>query len=471
MSDTRIAAKAERWMRAHRDEFVRDLVSLISIRSVTEYGEGGYPMGSGCHEVLEGFAQIAQRFGFEIERDEGYTLSIIKRGFSSQNELGILGHLDVVPEDTGWKYPPFDATEKYGWVIGRGAADNKGPLLMALYTLRCMQELGIDTASNIRLIAGCDEEREMRDIRHYLAAHEPPRFTLNCDGAWAVGIGEKGILTADLVMPLPRGNLLKLEGGDAPNTVPAHALAVLQLADPQKLTGMCASFPHLTLEQDGDAFALHAHGKAAHCAAPAAGSNAVRLLLQCLTNSGTLDAAEKQALSVLLKALADDDGTGLHISYADTLSGRTTCVPTLLSLQSGLLKVHLNIRFAVTQQSGILLNRLTKRCEQLGLRLENVCIDPPRCDDPKQPEIALLLETCRELLSRRPQPYVCGGGTYSRIFPRSIPFGAGTLGKPFPNALGGPHAADEAVCIEDLILASKVYAVALLRLDRFFSRK
>ena len=471
MSDTRIAANVERRMRAHRDEFVDDLVSLINIRSVTEYGESGYPMGSGCHEVLERFAQIAHRFGFDVEHDEGYTLSVIKRGLNPQNELGILGHLDVVSEGTGWKYQPFDAIEKNGWIIGRGAADNKGPLLMALYTLCCMQELGIDTTSDIRLIAGCDEECEMRDIRHYLAAHEPPRFTLNCDGAWAVGVGEKGIMTADLVIPLPKGHLVKLEGGDAPNTVPACATAVLHRADRQKLTTLCEACKSLTFEQDGDAFILHAHGKAAHCAAPSTGSNAVRLLLQRLTESDLLETAERQTLSVLLKALADDEGVGLHISYADRLSGRTTCVPALLSLQNGMVKVHLNIRFAVTHQPTILMNRLTQRCEQLGMRLENVRISPPRCDDPKQPEIALLLDTCRELLSRRHQPYVCGGGTYSRIFPRSIPFGAGTPGKPFPNALGGPHAADEAVCIDDLMLASKVYAVALLRLDHFFNRK
>lgn len=46
------------------------------------------------------------------------------------------GHLDVVAADTiGWKYPPFSGTIADGFIWGRGAIDDKGPLLMQLLAI------------------------------------------------------------------------------------------------------------------------------------------------------------------------------------------------------------------------------------------------------------------------------------------------------------------------------------------------
>jgi len=446
------------------------VIGLVNIRSVAQYSEGGFPMGIGCKEALDHFSALAASYGFAAENDDDHIVSILLPGQSSQRELGILGHLDVVPEGTGWKYEPFAAIEKNGYVIGRGACDNKGPVVMALYVLRCMRELGIRLSSDVRLIAGCDEETEMRDVRHYLTKHSAPAFTLNCDGAWPVCIGEKGILTADLTLPLPAGRLMAIGGGEASNMVPASAWAVIRDAEPEKLNTALRYYSGLTAETQEDCTTLRVRGKAAHCAHPGTGVNAIRYLVQILCGTKLLTEEETRALGILLKAMQDDEGTGLHIRCADPLSGSTTAVGSMLSLHNGTLRLHINVRFAVTQSADLLKKRLYARCEQLGLNIENLSFSPPRLDSPNQPEIRILLDTCREFLGRRYQPYVSGGGTHSRLFPRSVPFGTGTLGRPAPNAFGGPHAADEAVSIDGLLQAMKVYITALIRLDRHFSQ-
>lgn len=38
----------------------------------------------------------------------------------------LTGHLDVVPEGTGWDTPPFEAVERDGRFYGRGTCDMKG---------------------------------------------------------------------------------------------------------------------------------------------------------------------------------------------------------------------------------------------------------------------------------------------------------------------------------------------------------
>jgi len=213
INERKIASAVDVWAALHREELVRDLKELIAIRSVAECGEGGYALGTGCHLAAEKLKETAVRYGFETENDDDYTLSVLLPGSEGKRELGILGHIDVVPEGVGWQQDPFHAVEKDGWLIGRGASDNKGPVLMALYVLRCMRELGCTLKSNLRLIAGCCEETDMRDVAHYLERHDAPAYTLNCDGAWAACIGEKGILTANLTQEIADGNLLLIGGG------------------------------------------------------------------------------------------------------------------------------------------------------------------------------------------------------------------------------------------------------------------
>lgn len=467
-SDRRIAAAADRWAHEHRDELIRDLIGLINIRSVARYDEE-FPTGTGCRTALCHLEELAQQYGFQTEND-GFCLSALLPGRTPVRELGLLGHLDVVPEGEGWAYDPFSAIEKNGYVIGRGAMDNKGPVVMALYVLRCMRELGIQLDSSVRLIAGSDEEKEMRDVQHYLQHHKPPAFTLNCDGSWAVGIGEKGILTADLTLPLMDQCLIGIGGGESSNMVPASAWAELRGVDAKRLASLCQATPGMTAETHKGSVRLCMSGRAAHCSMPRNGENAIRSLLQALCRSGLVAGETNHALKTLLQLIKDDEGVGLGIHYADRLSGSTTSTASLLSMQLGVLRLHINVRFAVTQPPDQLIQRLRNRCDALGAGIENLHLLPPRYTDPAQPEIRLLLDTCHEFLEKRHQLYMTGGGTHSRLFPHSVPFGPFSAGRPLPGNLGGPHAANEAVCVEDLLQAIKVYVAALIRLDRLFAK-
>lgn len=440
-NERRLAAAVDAWAQEHRSEMIRDIITLVNIRSVT--GEAG------CREAAEQLLRMAHGYGFAGETHEELSVSIVHPGCGSTRELGILGHLDVVPEGTCWRYAPYDAVEKDGYVIGRGASDNKGPVVMSLYVLRCLREMNIPLQSSIRLIAGCREETDMLDVQRYLQTHRPPTYTLNCDGAWPGCIGEKGILEADLTIPAGDG-LISLSGGTSVNTVPDHACAVL------------ADCPEGT--------AVHACGKAAHCCVPHQGENAISKLLNQLCDSGLLTGETYTALDSLRQCFADDYGTGLRIHHEDSLS-KTTCVPTMISLQNGVIRLHFNARTALTQRLDMIRHTLEKRLSRLNIHLENLRWVPPRYDSPDQPEIRLLLDTCRTVLNTRAKPYVMGGGTHSRYFPRSLPFGPGVLDPRIKRPFGKAHGPDEAVCVDDLLRAIKVYVIALKRLDNYFEQQ
>ena len=110
--------------------------------------------------------------------------------------------------------------------------------------------------------------------------------------------------------------------------------------------------------------------------------------------------------------------------------------------------------------------KLQERCGELGILLENLEYSDPRFTSPELPVPKLLLDTCHEFLERQYEPYVMGGGTHARKFPNALPYGPGIMD--YRNPFGSPHGIDEAICIEHLTQAMKVYVIALLRLDAYF---
>jgi len=80
----------------------------------------------------------------------------------------------------------------------------------------------------------------------------------------------------------------------------------------------------------------------------------------------------------------------------------------------------------------------------------------------------MLIDTCQTWLGKEHKPYVMGGGTHSRIFPRSLPYGVGTMDPRVKNPFGAAHSANEAVNIDLLLKSMKVYVIALMKLDEYF---
>ncbi len=129
----------------------------------------------------------------------------------------LMAHVDVVPADQGdgWSAPPFDGRIAEGFVWGRGALDDKGPLLVILEAVEELLRQGFSPARDVYLSFGGDEEvfgRAAAAIAETLAARGvSPWLVLDEGGAVVdaplpfvpgraamIGLGEKGIVTLRL---------------------------------------------------------------------------------------------------------------------------------------------------------------------------------------------------------------------------------------------------------------------------------
>lgn len=463
MTDQELGRAVETWGRVHREELIRDIIHIVNQKSVSRPSEGGYAYGTDCKNCADAMLALVQQYGFETENDDYYTISALLPG-KGTGELGILGHLDVVPEGDGWHYEPYDAIEKDGFVIGRGSSDNKGGVMMSLYVMRALRELGVELRHTVRLICGFNEEAGMTDVGHYLAGHRPPEYTIVCDGGWAMCIGEKGILGADLVQSAKTGNLVSLRAGVAHNAVPGEAVAVLRDLDAAGVSRLAGQTADITVTEENSLMKVTASGKAGHAAFPWSGDNAVYKLTHFLADHRLVTGEAGAAVANLAALFNDDYGTGLGIAYEDAESGRTTCVATLLTFENGEISQHIDTRYAITQQSDALQTALKAACTSRGIILRGLHDSAGRYTDPEAPVTKMLMNTVAEFLGAGYEAYTMGGGTHARKFPNALPYGPG--GIKIKNPFGSPHGIDEAVSIDALLMSMSTYAVALKRLDQ-----
>ena len=133
---------AEQW-----PAFLADAERLISIDSSldAEHAAPGAPFGLGPRAALDEALAIAQRMGLEPHDGGGYAGFADLPGESGR-QIGVIGHVDVVPAGEGWDFNPFGLTRKEGVLIGRGTSDDKAPLLTALYGLK----FWLDRGANLR---------------------------------------------------------------------------------------------------------------------------------------------------------------------------------------------------------------------------------------------------------------------------------------------------------------------------------
>ena len=180
----------EGFIDSHREEMIEDICTLCRINSEKMPYVEGKPYGEGPFQALQAALGMAEGYGFSIRNYDNYVGTADLN--DKERQLDILAHLDVMPQGTGWTYPPFDVTEHEGKLYGRGTADDKGPAVAALYAMMAVKAIRPELHKNVRLILGTDEESGSADIAYYFAREAPPPHVFSPDGDFPVINIEKG---------------------------------------------------------------------------------------------------------------------------------------------------------------------------------------------------------------------------------------------------------------------------------------
>ena len=461
-NESQLSEKIACWVGAHAGEFADDAIKLIGIRSVSDKNADVKPYGQGCRDVLDCAAGICAGYGFPV-RINGYRSCTAVMQGKTDEQIGIFGHLDVVPEGSGWSFPPYEPCVKDGHLTGRGSSDNKGPCVAALYAMRCLNELDIKLKHGVLLFLGAAEETGMDDISHYLEKNPAPKFSFTPDCGYSVCHGEKGILIARFARDIAGGNLAAFHGGQATNIVPDSAEAVITGFSLDEVQNALSGLDNLAARELPDGVAVSSAGVARHAADPDGSVNAIRQLASALSERGLVTGPALEAMRFIASAFEDNWGAGLDVSFDDEISGKTSCIGGLAWMDGTTYHQDINVRYAISADVGELKRRLSDRCGGHGFSLTLFDDNKPCYTPADHPVIQMLDQTVQEFYGERFKPYVMGGGTYARKVPNAVGYGpfAGEEGSPFK----GGHQPDEGMSVDILLTAVKIYALALVRLD------
>ncbi len=175
-------------------ELLDEIVELVKIDSTETQAQPEAPFGTGVRQALDYTLALAEKLGFEtvdVDHYMGYA-SYRTENCKTDEYIGAIGHLDIVPAGTGWKEPPFSGFRENGVLYGRGVLDNKGPILSCLYAAYALKTLGLPISREIRILFGCDEETGFEDLKYYLKKERPPVMGFTPDCKYPVVYAERG---------------------------------------------------------------------------------------------------------------------------------------------------------------------------------------------------------------------------------------------------------------------------------------
>ncbi|NHM33107.1 dipeptidase PepV [Neobacillus terrae] len=456
-----------------KEELIKDTQKLLHIRSLLdeENSLSDAPLGKGVKEALDFMLNLGEKDGF-ISKNVGNLAGHLEFG-QGKELLGILCHVDVVPEGDGWTSGPFDAEIRDGKIFARGALDDKGPTMAAYYAMKIVKELGLPLKKRVRMIVGTDEESNWRCVDHYFENEEMPTLGFAPDADFPIINAEKGISDFDLVqnkqnVPAEEARIevLQFASGRRYNMVPDFATASLIVHQEQNevIQRFEDFMKQAGLEKqchvDNGVLVLEVKGVSAHGMEPNNGKNAGLYLGEFLSQLNT-DTNAAHYFKFLSKYFVNDSrGVNLGVAYSDEVSGDLTINAGKISYskENGG-RIGLNLRYPVTSKMEDTKAVLENLIVNENFHIDNFSDSKPHYVDENDFLIQTLKKVYEEQTGDKAELIAIGGGTYARSLKSGVAFGP-----LFPGRPDIAHQKDEYIYIEDLLRATAIYAEAIFEL-------
>ncbi len=449
---------SDKYIDDNASDFVSDLASLIKIPSKKGAPKDGCPFGQAPAEALAQMTAIAESAGFNVKNHENY---ILECNFNDkETALGIIAHLDVVPEGSGWSSDPFTLTEKDGVLFGRGVMDDKGPALAAFYALKALKAQGASLSKNVLLLFGADEESGMEDLEYYRNKFSLPPMMLSPDGAFPVINVEKGLCQINFEKKYASdGGIKSVKAGSVVNAVPDHAEAFIEGITKNEVEVALDGLNAEVISEQGGVRII-VTGCSAHGSMPERGDNALTALLLLIGKLSLPDSELLQTVNALSSLFPYGEGDGEHmgLKMSDKESGPLTAVLSVFDAENGNLHGGIDIRFPATIKLAKVKEIVEAHLLPLGLSLS--CHEMEGHLVPSDSDFIKTLLSCYEDVTGLPGKCLSeGGASYLHTVGGGVAFGA-----EMPGEETNMHGADEHVKLSSLLDTAKIYARAIYKL-------
>ncbi|GAA0786377.1 dipeptidase PepV [Hathewaya limosa] len=455
-----------------REQIIQTTQESIRIKSVADESQAkdGMPFGEGPVKALEHVLEVSKKLGFKTVNVDNY-VGYAEFG-TGEEYITALGHVDVVPEGDGWIHPPYAAEIHDGKLYGRGALDDKGPIIATLYGAKAIMDLGLPISKRIRIIFGTSEEIGSDELERYLKKEKPPVLGFTPDAEYPIINGEKGIVDLDLVKCFKEKQngdviLKHIKGGQAGNVVADYCEALIETNNQQEITDKLEKFIketsyELSLEKKENGILVKAKGMGAHGSTPWLGKNAIMHLIKFLAEIEFSSKEINQYIAFLNNNIGTEtSGESFGIYLEDKVSGKLAFNVGVIKMTEERADLTLNIRHPVTNKLDDMMDPFKKKIEGTDFTIENFAYQAPLYFEESHPLVKALQKVYTEQTGKEATLLSIGGGTYAKEIPNTLAFGP-----IFPGGESTIHQANEYIRVDNLILNAKIYAHALYELAK-----
>jgi succinyl-diaminopimelate desuccinylase len=412
--EDRVIASVE----ALRDELVDLTARLVRIPTVNPPGEH-YPEAARLlGATLRGFGYSVEEIAPSDARGDYPRVNVVGRldGASARPVLHFNGHVDVVPPGEGWERDPFAGAVADGRLWGRGSSDQKAGIAASIFAIEAIRRAGVRLSGSVEQSGTVDEE----------------------SGGFA-----------GVALLCDRGRI----GGDRTDFV--------IITEPLGVDRVCLGHRGVYW------FDVTAHGRTAHGSMPMLGRNAAdamtrfvsrvqRELVPRLSERRTVvpvEPASARSPSINLSSL--HAGQPADAEQTPSVPDRAVAVfDRRFILEERLDEVRAEIAGLLDAQ------RAEDR--EIGWELrERMVVEPVAT--PREARVVRALADAIQRVRGRPAAYIVSPGTYDQKHVVSRGGVAECVGYG-PGVLEIAHQPNEYVDIADLVDATKVMALATLRL-------
>ena len=453
-----------------KDEIISSTCELIKIPSVNkESTNRSMPFGEECNNALEYVLNLANSLDFRTKNIDGYC-GYVEFG-EGEELMGIIGHLDVVPEGNNWTYPPFNATITNGNIYGRGSIDDKGPVIASLYAMKVVMD-NCKIKKRIRLILGLNEENDWKCIEHYKLYEEIPSFGFSPDADFPCIYAEKALLNVHLKNTYISNDKIKIIDIDcnnnAMNVVPKFCRVKLNIDNNIDIDECIINltilvkknnFNIIVMKENDNNIILESFGISAHSAHPDLGINAISNIIIVLNKLLKMYNIHIELLSMFCRYIHTQyNGDDLNINYLDE-SGNLTLNVARFFLENNALGISMNLRIPIHTSINTIKCKFNNIFKNSSIKVyfdgEKNALYIPKDNY----LVTTLCSIFNEITGNNEEPIAIGGATYARAFPNCISFGAN-----MPKEEDMCHKVDEFISIDNLILSTNIYATAIYKL-------
>ena len=449
----------------NKNEIISKTCELIKIPSVSmETSNLKLPFGEDCTKALNYILDLGNSLGFKTKNIDNYCGYI---EFGEGEELvGIIGHLDVVPalEEDGWTTPPFSPEIREGKLFGRGSIDDKGPVIASLYAMKAVKD-SCNISKRVRLIIGLNEEKGWKCINYYKDHEEWPSIGFSPDANFPGIFAEKGILSVELknYFKIKDFEILDIStNNNAINVVPKYASITLKTSDSSLLENIITKTENnISISNlENNIIKIESFGIAAHAAHPELGKNAIKQLIEFLLKNFEF---ETEYLKTIYDVGLFDIESPRFMSEnkLEDESGVLTSNVAILEYENknNNLVIKINLRVPVTISLDDVQNKYNSLFD--NIEVNRLSVQEPLYVEKDSYLVKTLVDIFNKKTGLNSSPIAIGGGTYARAFDNFISYGLTMPGKK-----DMCHQVDEFIEIDDLILASKIYAEAIYELAK-----